>query len=1224
MSDAATTITPPAALPAAEDLAHLHVHSEYSLLDGAIPIADLVDRAKALGHKAVALTDHGVLFGAIELYLKAKDKGLKAILGCEIFHRGGDPTRALAGGPLEAIGYGGPPGGVLHLVLLAKSAAGYRSLIKAVSAGFLEGLGDVPVVPEVRLDELLPGELIALSGCLRGEFGHLVALLRQLQPTGVLDFQAAGSDPFSQVAAALRAHVNLMVRRFGTGGYYVELIDNNLPDQRRLLPDLAAAARHFGLPLVATADAHYLHDEEAEGHAVLLGIKHGLTMAKLRGRRKGTRFHLLDNDEMRRIYADYPEALTNIQGIVAACNIKFEFGKYYLPKFVTGDDESPEGAMSRLARTMLEERFTALAKVYGSRFDDAARQRYRERLEYEIQVITAMGFASYFLIVQDFINWAKRQGIPVGPGRGSGAGSLVAYALRITDLDPLPYNLLFERFLNPERVSMPDFDVDFCQDRRDEVIRYVVDAYGADQVAQITTFGRMNAKAVVRDVGRVLDLGFGRVDRIAKLIPEPPPAITLDEAIAKEPRIAEEAARDESVADLLRLARQLEGLARNLSVHAAGVVISDGPMTDYVPVYKVQGEAGIITQYEMKMAEKVGLVKFDFLGLKTLTVIQRAVDLVRASRSPDFDIALIPLEDKGVYHMVTAGHTVGIFQLESSGMRNLVVKLKPSCFEDIIALVALFRPGPLGSGMVDDFIECKHGRKPIVYPLPQLEPILKETYGVMLYQEQVMKVAGELASYSLGEADLLRRAMGKKIAAEMEKQKSRFLDGAARNAHDPGKAAEIFDLMAKFADYGFNKSHSAAYGLVSYQTAYLKHHYPAEFMAAIMTCDLDNQTKLARYIDDCRRLQLKILPPDINRSELTFTVPSAQTIDFGLSAIKGVGVQALEPLLSERQKGGSFATLTDLAHRVNLHRVGKKTLELLIQAGALDGFGFSRKALLERIGEVVKVSEAFHTAEGMGQRGLFDLGAEAAPAARNIETNWRLSPSDRRPGAPGPDWLRKEKALLGVFLTGHPLTYHQEDRRAFGRVTTADIAKVVGKKIAMVVVLAAANERITKSGKRMASLRLEDEVGAFEAVIFEEELKSIDLPPAGEVVVVVGDVSAGFGGGGPRLRLTKVDAVSDLRAEHVRRLVLRIKPVGGKDARPADYQDTLTALRAHLSRHPGDTPLRVQIHYGDTEVLIEPTDLSVEPTNELIHGLGLPAFEAWDVRYEMFGAAGNT
>ncbi len=1192
-----------------DDIVHLHVHTEYSLLDGAIRIADLLKKVSALGHKAVAVTDHGNLFGAIEFYTKAKGLGIKPIIGSEVFHAGGEETGFVA----VARGHKLPEVGAFHLVLLAKSLAGYKNLIKVVSGGYLEGTNtEVPVIPETLLDTH-SGDIIALSSCLRGEFGYLVAQLRQECGDQPLDLNPDDSSLAYIIIQALTGYVERMRKRFGTG-FYVELINNNIPEQKKLLPDLVTTARYFGLPLVATCDAHYLNKEHAESHSVLIGIKHSITMSKIRGRRKNTHFHVYDNEEMQRVYQEWPEALRNTKLIADQCNIELKFGEYFLPQFNTGTDETANEALCRMSREMLERRFVTLRKLYGPTFDEAAETKYKARLEYELEVITSMGFPGYFLIVQDFINWAKEQDIPVGPGRGSGAGSLVAYALRITDLDPIPYNLLFERFLNPDRVSMPDFDVDFCQDRRGEVIKYVTDHYGSDQVAQITTFGKMNAKAVVRDVGRVLELGYGRVDRFAKLIPDEI-GITLDDAIAKEPRILEEAGKDETIADLLRLAKELEGLSRHCSVHAAGIVISDGPMTNYVPVYK-DDTAGLITQFEMKMAEKVGLVKFDFLGLKTLTVIKKAVDIIRASKDPNFDIDLIPLDDKKVYTYISAGHSVGIFQLESSGMRNLIVKLKPSCFEDVIALVALFRPGPLGSGMVDDFIERKHGRMAIEYPLPQLESILAETYGIILYQEQVMKIAVELASYSLGEADLLRRAMGKKISSEMEKQKSRFVTGSVQNNHDEKIAGNIFDLMAEFANYGFNKSHSAAYGLVSYQTAYLKVLYPDEFMAAIMTCDLDNTKKIVRYVDECRRMRIKILPPDVNRSTLQFDVPAKNTVGFGLAAIKGTSFQALTPLIEERDLNGPYLSLSDLARRINLQKVGKKTLELLTLTGAFDKFGISRPKLMQLIPEIVKFSDSVHGAKSAGQKSLFDDSDAVSDDVVDLE--FELNVADKRPGAPSPEWLKKEKALLGVFLTGHPLDFHQEDVKAFGRINTADMAKAVGTRgVTMVCVLANVMEKLTKKNTKMASLRLEDQFGAFEAVMFENDFPQ-SFPELGSIIIATGSVDKSFDGQSIRFRIEKLEPVEQKRQEYVKSALIKIRPLGGRKAVPADYAGAITDLKLCLAKHHGDTPVFFLLDLEDGVVALSAPQTQVDLNDQFLHSIGSLAFEKAEIKFKLY------
>ncbi|MEY4631751.1 MAG: hypothetical protein RIQ81_1871 [Pseudomonadota bacterium] len=1197
---------------------HLHVHSEYSLLDGAIRIPALIKKVKACGHAAVAVTDHGNLFGAIEFYSKAKDEGIKAIIGCEVFCE----PRAGVKQYWSRDDVAAPAGGAFHLTLLAKDMDGYKRLIRLVSLGYLENLREIPVCTVAHVDER-PGEtLFALSSCQRGEFAWLVSeLKRQGGGELLLGDEGAASGGAGALAAwtALKSHVDEMLASFGAGNYFVELIDNNLPGQKALLPDLVKAAKHFQLPLVATADAHYLNASDAEAHTILMGIKHDLKVTDLRGRNRQARFHLLDNDEFHAVYGAWPEAIANTQRIADACNLKFEFGKYFLPKFPLPAGETADDYLKRRAHEMLEQRFVSLAENYGAKFDDAAREKYRARLDFELDVILKMGFAGYFLIVQDFINWAKDNGIPVGPGRGSGAGSLVAYALRITDLDPIRFNLVFERFLNPERVSMPDFDVDFCQDRRDEVIHYVTRKYGASNVAQITTFGKMLAKAAVRDIGRVMDISYGKCDKIAKLIPNKIPdkqVVKLKDAMEVEPRLAEEAGRDDAVAALLDMVGALEGLSRHTSVHAAGIVMSDGPMIDYVPVYTTEVD-GLITQYEMKMAEKVGLVKFDFLGLKTLTVIDRAVKLIRASKDPGFDIDRINLEDSLVYRMVSAAHTVGVFQLEGQGMQQLLLKLKPSTFEDIIAVVALFRPGPLGSGMVDDFIERKHGRQRIDYPLPQLEPILKETYGIILYQEQVQNVAARLASYSLGEADLLRRAMGKKNPAEMAAQKSRFVAGATANGVEGAKADSIFDLMAKFAEYGFNKSHSAAYGLVSYQTAFLKAHFPEEFMAAIMTCDLDKTEKVVRYLAECRRMKFKVLPPDINRSFIEFDVAGKAQVGFGLGAIKGIGTSVLEELIAEREKNGKFVNLTDLANRVNLHRVGKKTLELLIQAGALDGFGMSRVHLMDIIGDLVKYSETHHTAKDTGQGslfdGLFEEAGDDTATGQEVEHGdpaWAPNPANTRPAVTPLEWLAAEKKILGVYVSAHPLDFYREDVRLFSKGRLADVEQLTGKgPVGLVAVFQDAQERLTKSGNRMAYVTLEDETGELEALCFSKDIPE-EFPKPGSPVVLVGAMSEGYNGAPPRFKLERMVPLERVRAERVQGIELRMKIAG------ASGRVDMERLRDVCMRHKGRVGVNFKLLMDDVEVAVAAPDIKVDVTDAFLQELSAITLDGLRVGYK--------
>ncbi len=1176
---------------------HLHVHSEYSLLDGAIGIGALIKKAKKMGHSAIALTDHGNMFGAVEFYGKCKDNQIKPILGTELYWSGVTQTEKLAkaGFPLcrkmEAF----------HLVVLARSLQGYYSLCRVVSSAYLGAQGQ-NTLASVNLGALRAHsqDLIALSSCLRGEFGSLLELLTSHSNNPIEELKNPREE-LAPIVDSLNQHVQEMKSIFGDDGYFIELIDNNLPQQKRMLPILVEAAKHYNLPIVGSADSHYLNPDDQEAHAVLTAIKNDLTMTDLRKRIQSAEFHLFTDEEMEAKYGHWPEAIENQRKIADLCSLEFKFGEYFLPRFTLPSGESEADAMRRLSREGLEDRLVHLRELYGPKDMTPEKvEQYFARLTYEVEVIISMGFPGYFLIVQDFINWAKDHGIPVGPGRGSGAGSLVAYALRITDLDPIRFNLIFERFLNPERVSMPDFDVDFCQDRRDEVIRYVNQKYGTENVAQITTFGKMKAKAALRDVGRVLQIGYGKVDRIAKLIPNELD-IKLTDALAREPKITEEAKKDENIQKMIDLALKIEGLSRHTSVHAAGVVIADGGMQNLVPVYKSE-DGSLITQYEMKNAEKVGLVKFDFLGLKTLTVIERAVQLIKASKNPNFDIAKIDLEKKEVYEVISQAHSVGIFQLESSGMQNLLKKLKPSRFEDIIAVVALFRPGPLGSGMVDDFIERKHGRQAIEYLHPNLESILNDTYGIILYQEQVQKIAATLANYSLGEADLLRRAMGKKKPEEMAKQKARFLSGCKDNSVNEAIADELFELMAKFAAYGFNKSHSAAYGLVSYQTAYLKTFFPEQFMAAIMTCDLDNTDKVVRYIEECKRLRFAILPPDINRSFLEFDVPSAKTIGFGLAAIKGVGGQSLDEIIEEREKKGRYKSLTELSKRVNLHRAGKKTLELLIQAGALDGFGKPRSILLNLLPEMIKFSEAHHTAKNQGQRLLFDDFEDD-----NVEVeiaDWERQAPALDPNSSPLEWLMREKKILGVFLSGHPVELYQLDLKKFSQLKLADIPKNIGKKgMYCVAFLNLLSERLTKKGKRMAYFNLEDDSGSWEAVAFENELPQ-ERPEPNTMVLAQLSIQQSFDGMGINVRVENIQPLQTARRTSVKKATLQIKSKLNAEPPDIDRQKKLVQHLKNLFEHsPGTTSLQLELSFDKAQVKIKAGATGVDLTDNICQSL---------------------
>ncbi|MBP9706147.1 MAG: DNA polymerase III subunit alpha, partial [Oligoflexales bacterium] len=968
--------------------------------------------------------------------------------------------------------------------------------------------------------------------------------------------------------------------------FYIELIDNNLPEQQKLISDLVDVAEELNVEIVASADAHYLKSEDAEIHTVLLAIRNGLTMAQLRQRRRNARFHLLNNQEMTTLFQAWPRALKNTLKIADLVDLKLEFGKYILPQYTIAGETTDE-SLVRLAKLGLEKRFADMRRLNPNYLDPNKESEYLDRLLYEIEIITKMNFAGYFLIVQDFINWAKEQKIPVGPARGSGAGSLVAYALKITDLDPLPYGLIFERFLNPERVSMPDFDVDFCQWRRDEVIDYVAQKYGSDNVAQIITFGELKAKAALKSVGRALGMPYLKVDRFTKLVPEEL-NITLEKALADEPRLKEEMKNDPSLDELMRIALQIEGTKSHTSVHAAGVVISDGKMTDHVPVLKNLGENSLITQYEMKNAEKVGMIKFDFLGLKTLTVIDKAVAYVQKNRDENFSIEGIPLNDKKVYKLISSGKTTGIFQLEGGGMQQLVVKLKPSCIEDVISLVALFRPGPLGSGMVDDFIERKHGRQKIEYPHASLIGVLKETYGIILYQEQVQKIAAIMANYSLGEADILRRAMGKKNAAEMAQQKARFVEGAHKNDIDDELAVEIFDLMAKFADYGFNKSHSAAYGLIAYQTAYLKTHYPAEFMAAIMSCDMDRTDKIIRYVEDCRNLGLIVSPPSINESVTEFVPLGKDKISFGLSAIKGLGTAVSEQLILERNKNGTFKNLAEFSERLRLADIGKKNIELLVRSGCLDCFEINRTTLFELIPLLLDHSVDFHKAKTQGMRNLFSFATSGQSDEQNrlrpwneVELRAQAKVLDRNM-----EVLLEEKRLLGVFLSEHPLSRYTNDAGSFASCTLEEVAQVSLKQgerktLQIIAYIADVSERRTKKGARMAYVKLESDKSSLEAMMFEKVLEREGLPATERVSLVTLSVDKGFDGSKLRVQIERIENIEKIRQERVESVRLVLRPEVDSELRQLAIAENFVQT---LHKHAGQTALLFDIDLGYAKV----------------------------------------
>ena len=1129
---------------------HLHLHTQYSLLDGAIRFDDLIAKAKEMNMPAVAITDHGNMFGAAEFYLKCKKAGVKPIIGCELYIAPDSRFSRESSKGISDAAY--------HLILLCENMAGYKNLSYLTSAGYKEGFYYRPRIDRELLSERSEG-LIALSACLKGD----VAM-------------QCGRGKMEDAVATARWYSELFPDR-----YYIELQENTIPEQDVVNKRLMEVAAELKLPLVATNDCHYLNREDARAHEVLLCIQTGKTMEDPTHMRFSVdEFYVKSPEEMELAFSYAPEAVSNTLAIAERCNLDLPVdGKtYYFPHFDPPAGQNHDDMLRDLATTGLKERMiTILAKYPDMTLEQ--QQGYFDRLEIELDCIRDMKFPAYFLIVSDFIRWAKNRGIPVGPGRGSAAGSLVAYSIKITDLDPLPYNLLFERFLNPERISMPDIDVDFCQDRRSEVIQYMVEKYGRDRVCQIITFGTMGAKAAIRDVGRALNMTYGDVDRIAKLIPDDL-KMTLSKALQQEPQLKEMCAADPRVKDLLDTALCLEGLTRHASTHAAAVVVAPDQLEEFLPLYKDQKTGSINTQYSMKYVELVGLVKFDFLGLKNLTVIENAVKLVRAGKEPLFDITTLRDDDQASYDLITAGNTTGVFQLESSGIKEMLVKLKPSCFEDVIAACALYRPGPLGSGMVDDFIDRKHGRQQVVYDLPQLEPILKDTYGVIVYQEQVMQISRSLAGYSLGQADLLRRAMGKKDDKEMSRQKGLFLDGAKENKLDPKKAEAIFDLMHKFAEYGFNKSHSAAYALIAYQTAYLKAHYPVEFMAALLTCDMDNTDKVVKNISDCREQGIEVLPPDINTSGLSFTVVGT-SMRFGLGAVKNVGSGAIEAILEARTEG-PFKSLYDFCERVDLRRVNKRVIESLIKCGAFDSTGATRSAQLEGLETASSYGQKIQEEKASTQVSLF--GTEEVSRG-NAGGGMKLPNT--------PEWHDKEKLAfekeaLGFLITGHPLDSYIDDIK---RLSNTDIASMVemaeGSEVRFCGIVSAFKEITTKKGDRMGFVTIEDLTGSVEITVFSD-IYAISSPllKSDDPLLVIGKLEksekgckvlimkGGEENNGKRFQRDRgpagdIKLLAEARAQTTKKVsfVLRI------DETPPER---MTLLREVIERHPGSVPASIQ------------------------------------------------
>ena len=1036
---------------ASSNFVHLHLHTDYSLLDGACEIGELTAEAARRGMPAVAVTDHGNLFAAANFYHQATTHGVKPIIGCEVYvapdnhkNRGAEAERSN------------------HLILLCENDEGYRNLIKLVSTGFLDGFYYKPRIDHDLLARHSKG-LIALSACLRGEVAD--ALL---------------SEKYEQA----RTNAYRLRDIFGKGNFFLEVQDQGLDVETRVNRDLVALSRETGIPLVATNDCHYLTQSDSHAQEVLMCIQTGKTMSDAQRMKFATdQFYFKTAEEMAQVFRELPDAVSRTVAIADRCNVKIQRVSNPFPEFKVPEGHTTDSYFERVVREGFAARAQQLERLAKENRLRHSLSDYESRLFAEIQMIQKMRFAGYFLIVWDFIRYARSQGIPVGPGRGSAAGSLVSFALQITDVDPLQYDLLFERFLNPERISMPDIDIDFCMRRRGEVIEYVRQTYGAGSVAQIITFGTMAAKAALKDVGRAIDMPYGEVDKIAKMIPATL-NIELEDALKQTPQLDSLRKSDERVREMVEVALRLEGLARHASTHAAGVVISPQPLTEIVPLYKTNKDE-VTTQYDMNALERLGLLKMDFLGLTTLTVLDDAARLIQQNRGVSVDLATLPLDDPAVYALFSRGDTTGIFQFESHGMRDILRRYQPSRIEDLTALNALYRPGPIQGGMIDDFIARKHGKKKVTYDLPELEEILSETWGVILYQEQVMQIANRLAGFSLGDADLLRRAMGKKKHEEMVAQREKFLTGCHARKVPQKKAEKIFDLMAEFAGYGFNKSHSCAYALLAYQTAWLKAHYPVEFVAAMLTSETGNTEKVVKYINEARSMGITVLPPNVNSSDMNFT-PVGGDIRFGLAAIKNVGENTVKGILAARKSLGQFTSFFQFCESVDPRLINKRVLESLARAGALDGLGAHRAQMIAGIDRAVERAQKIQRTRESGQHGLFGSGTAVTETPR----------PEILPDAA--EWaehelLAAEYSTLGFYISGHPLDKYTGRLQ---EMKAAELASLEGRRngeeVTVAGIIVQSRAMRSRRGARWAILTLQDRTGVCEALAFPEAFLKLE------------------------------------------------------------------------------------------------------------------------------------
>ncbi|MFH1389906.1 MAG: DNA polymerase III subunit alpha [Candidatus Margulisiibacteriota bacterium] len=1132
-------------MPHGKKFVHLHNHTEYSLLDGACRIADLLAKAKEYGQSAIAVTDHGNMYAAIEFYLAAKELGIKPIIGCELYVA---PRTRFDKETKE-------DRSPFHLTALAKNEAGYKKLIKMVSLASIEGFYSRPRVDKELLKQYA-GDLVLMSGCAGGEIARLIR---------------AGHYDEAKKAA-------LWYKELAGEDFYLEIMELGLPELAALNPELIRLSKETGIKLVATNDVHCVNKEDVYYQDILLCIQTNAFHADANRFKMETReFYYKSPDEMIELFKETPEAIRSTVEIAEKCNLEIEIGKLHLPDFSVPEGDTPDTFMEKLVWEGVKKRYHETLSPEGKVL---LPPEIIDRVKYELYVIEKMGYAAYFLIVQDFINWAKSNGIEVGPGRGSAAGSIVSYALGITNIDPLKYGLIFERFLNDERISMPDIDVDFCFERRGEVIEYVAKKYGSDHVAQIVTFGTMAARGAIRDVGRVLQVPLPEVDKIAKLVPFGP-EVDLKGALESVKDLRALYDGDAKIKQLLDTAMKIEGMARHASVHAAGVVISQKPVSEYAPLQKLD-ENVIVTQYTMTDLEKIGLLKMDFLGLRNLTMIAYVRDLLKLTQGIEIDPNTVPLDDEKTYRRLAEGDTMGIFQLESQGMRTLIKSLNPTTFEEIIALLALYRPGPLESGMVDDFVKRKHGKIPIHYDLPQLQPILRETYGVILYQEQVMEIASKIGGFTMGQADILRAAMGKKKVKEMARQKEFFIDGAVKKGISKAKATALFDLCAKFAGYGFNKSHSTSYAFISYQTAYLKANYPVEFMAALLTSIIGNTDKTRLYMAEAKKMGIKILQPDVNESEKNYTV-TKQGVRFGIGAIKNVGIAAIDSILAARKSDGPFTSIEDFLRRIDSRAVNKKVIESLIKCGAFDSLGLGRAYLIANLSRIMGDVNAQQKELASGQEMLFGGGGEMPKFSRPTSGPAAVDVPEYSPE----ELLRLEKDFLGLYISSHPLDHVRDALEGMASVQVIDIQDMKEEQVVTIAgMLTNSRKVVTKRGDNMLIAAIEDLSGLVGLVVFPKVYeKAAPFLLDDEVVVIKGKTNR------------------DSRTEELNVVAESVEPLKGFEKTRTLFielvdfsnQQVLTQLRSLLGRYPGGDPVIIKMD-GQSVELGPEFRVAIDPT----------------------------